>query len=200
MLSDGRAQVSVVIVARRDHDDARRTSWRRRGRWKVAEIKRARRMLLERPHRRTQPEAAHGRSPSGARDELLISLKQRDAILNIAQSLQNPLLELVHYRLLKNIGDQEKSAVTKAILPARVSENTLHCNDVRMELLHPAYQADRGRDGEAMPASSTARMPVRKMPSNVPAPPIEATGAPSPAILSRFRRSAPISVPIEPPT
>lgn len=29
-------------------------------------------------------------------------------------------------------------------------------------------------------AMSTAKMPMRKMPSNVPAPPIEATGAPSP--------------------
>ena len=62
-----------------------------------------------------------------------------------------------------------------------------------------AYQAGRGRDGEAIPASSTARMPVRKMPSKVPAPPIEATGAPRPLILSRLRRSAPTSVPIEPP-
>src|ERR1700676_4942186 len=62
-----------------------------------------------------------------------------------------------------------------------------------------AYQAGRGREGEAIPASRTARMPVRKMPSNVPAPPIEATGAPRPPILSRLRRSAPISVPIEPP-
>ena len=45
------------------------------------------------------------------------------------------------------------------------------------------------------PASSTAMMPVRKMPSKVPAPPIEATGAPSPGTASRLRRSAPISVP-----
>src|ERR1700732_3900227 len=61
------------------------------------------------------------------------------------------------------------------------------------------YQAGLGREGEAIPASRTARIPVRKMPSNVPAPPIEATGAPSPPILSRLSRSAPISVPIEPP-
>src|SRR6266851_4275060 len=61
------------------------------------------------------------------------------------------------------------------------------------------YHAGRGgRAGVATPASRTARMPVRKMPSNVPAPPIEATGAPRPVILSRFMRSAPISVPIEP--
>jgi hypothetical protein len=126
-----------VIVARRDHDDARRIGWRRRGRWKVAEVERARRMLLERPHRRTQPEAADGRSPSGARDELLISLEQRDAILQITQSLQNPLLEFVHYRLLENIGDQRKKH-SYYFSPARVSENALHCNDVRMELLHPA--------------------------------------------------------------
>jgi len=38
-------------------------------------------------------------------------------------------------------------------------------------------------------------MPVRKMPSKVPAPPIEAIGAPSPWIFPRFSRSAPISVP-----
>src|SRR5690348_6052372 len=31
------------------------------------------------------------------------------------------------------------------------------------------YLANPGRDGAAMPASSTARMPVRKMPSKVPA-------------------------------
>jgi hypothetical protein len=61
------------------------------------------------------------------------------------------------------------------------------------------YYVGRIRDGVAMPASSTARMPVRKMPSKVPAPPIEATGAPTPPILSRLSRSAPISVPIEPP-
>jgi hypothetical protein len=44
-------------------------------------------------------------------------------------------------------------------------------------------------------ASNTDRIPVRKMPSKVPAPPIDATGAPSPCILSRFRMSAPINVP-----
>src|SRR5882757_1361182 len=67
---------------------------------------------------------------------------------------------------------------------------------------HPAlgtYHAGRGCDGVATPASRTARMPVRKMPSKVPAPPIEATGAPRPVILSRLRRSAPMRVPIEPP-
>src|SRR5712672_3212430 len=62
-----------------------------------------------------------------------------------------------------------------------------------------AYHAGRGCDGVATPASRTARMPVRKIPSNVPAPPIEATGAPRPVILSRLRRSAPMRVPIEPP-
>jgi hypothetical protein len=49
-------------------------------------------------------------------------------------------------------------------------------------------------------ASSTAMMPVRKMPSKVPAPPIEATGAPRPRTASRLRRSAPISVPRLPAT
>src|SRR5215475_6203184 len=33
----------------------------------------------------------------------------------------------------------------------------------------PAYQTSRGREGEASPASRTASIPVRKMPSNVPA-------------------------------
>src|ERR1700757_1686408 len=69
----------------------------------------------------------------------------------------------------------------------------------RSSLRRLLYQPGRMRDGEAMPASSTARMPVRKMPSKVPAPPIEATGAPRPLILSRLSRSAPTSVPIEPP-
>jgi hypothetical protein len=70
----------------------------------------------------------------------------------------------------------------------------------QMKNPHPqTYHAGRGREGEAIPASRTARMPVRKMPSKVPAPPIEATGAPRPLILSRLRRSAPTSVPIEPP-
>ena len=53
------------------------------------------------------------------------------------------------------------------------------------------------REGKIL-ASSTARMPVRKIPSNVPAPPMDATGAPSPRILSRLVRSAPISVPMLP--
>jgi len=53
----------------------------------------------------------------------------------------------------------------------------------------------RSQARREMPASSTAMMPVRKMPSKVPAPPIDATGAPSPRTASRLRRSAPISVP-----
>ena len=48
-------------------------------------------------------------------------------------------------------------------------------------------------------ASSTATIPIRKMPSNVPAPPIEATGAPSPRMALRLSKSAPISVPRLPP-
>src|SRR5262249_52204660 len=47
-------------------------------------------------------------------------------------------------------------------------------------------------------ARITAKMPVRKIPSKVPAPPIEATGAPSPLTLSRLVRSAPIRVPSAP--
>ena len=37
-------------------------------------------------------------------------------------------------------------------------------------------------------AKSTARTPVRKMPSKVPAPPIEATGAPRPCTLLEIRK------------
>jgi hypothetical protein len=38
-------------------------------------------------------------------------------------------------------------------------------------------------------------MPVRKIPSKVPAPPMEATGAPKPCTPPRLSRSAPMSVP-----
>ncbi len=47
-------------------------------------------------------------------------------------------------------------------------------------------------------ASRTATIPVRKIPSKVPAPPIDATGAPRSRSLRRFRRSAPMSVPTTP--
>ena len=43
-------------------------------------------------------------------------------------------------------------------------------------------------------------LPVKKMPSNVPAPPMEATGAPRSPMIPRFMRSAPISVPMDPVT
>ena len=46
--------------------------------------------------------------------------------------------------------------------------------------------------------SKAAKTPVTKMPSKVPAPPMEATGAPNPSILSRLSRSAPISAPMLP--
>ena len=49
-------------------------------------------------------------------------------------------------------------------------------------------------------ASRPARRPVRNTPSNVPAPPIDTTGAPIRAISPRFIRSAPINVPIDPAT
>lgn len=41
-------------------------------------------------------------------------------------------------------------------------------------------------------------IPVRNIPSNVPAPPIDATGVPSFPIFLRFNRSAPINVPSVP--
>jgi len=44
-------------------------------------------------------------------------------------------------------------------------------------------------------ANSTAMIPVTKMPSKVPAPPIDATGAPRSGIFGRLSKSAPISVP-----
>ena len=46
-----------------------------------------------------------------------------------------------------------------------------------------------------MLAIRTARMPTRKIPSNVPAPPIEAIGAPKPCNLSRLSKSAPMRTP-----
>ena len=58
---------------------------------------------------------------------------------------------------------------------------------------------DRSRNGEARPASRTAKMPVGNMPSNVPAPRMEAIGAPRLPILSRLIISAPISVPMDQP-
>ncbi len=51
------------------------------------------------------------------------------------------------------------------------------------------------RPRREMLAISTAKMPITKIPSNVPAPPIEAIGAPKPCNLSRLSRSAPMSVP-----
>src|SRR5262249_31130106 len=59
----------------------------------------------------------------------------------------------------------------------------------------PHAEGDRGT---ARHARSPAIMPVRKTPSKVPAPPMETTGAANSLIRSRFRRSAPIKVPIEP--
>ncbi len=49
-------------------------------------------------------------------------------------------------------------------------------------------------------AISTAMSPDRNTPSNVPAPPMEATGAPSLRIRGKFSRSAPTSVPSTPET
>lgn len=49
-------------------------------------------------------------------------------------------------------------------------------------------------------ARSAAMIPVRNIPSNVPAPPMLAIGAPSSAIWLRLRRSAPIKVPSVPLT
>jgi len=49
-------------------------------------------------------------------------------------------------------------------------------------------------------ASKTAMIPERNTPSNVPAPPIEATGAPSPFMTLRFVISAPMRVPSTPLT
>ena len=58
----------------------------------------------------------------------------------------------------------------------------------------------RWRAPPMRPASSMAATPVRKMPSNFPAPPIEAIGAPIPLTRLRFSKSAPTSVPMLPAT
>jgi hypothetical protein len=52
------------------------------------------------------------------------------------------------------------------------------------------------RDG--ILAISTATIPVRKMPSKVPAPPIDKIGAFKPASFSKFMTSAPINAPRDP--
>jgi hypothetical protein len=49
-------------------------------------------------------------------------------------------------------------------------------------------------------ASKTAMIPERKTPSKVPAPPIEAIGAPTCLITPRFVKSAPMRVPSTPHT
>lgn len=49
-------------------------------------------------------------------------------------------------------------------------------------------------------ARSAAMIPDKNIPSNVPAPPMLAIGAPRSAILPRLRRSAPIRVPSVPLT
>jgi hypothetical protein len=98
----------------------------------------------------------------------------------------------------RNAGDPVFRSVSDEIERPRRTEYPA-CAGYDGSLSGKAYHAGRGRDGAAMPASRTARMPVIKMPSNVPAPPIEAMGAPRSPILSRLSRSAPISVPIEPP-
>ena len=49
-------------------------------------------------------------------------------------------------------------------------------------------------------ASITAMIPLRKIPSKVPAPPMLATGAPRRGITWRFVKSAPINVPKTPAT
>src|SRR5262245_32015920 len=59
----------------------------------------------------------------------------------------------------------------------------------------PAWEAQAFLHGCQRLANSTATIPIRKMPSNVPAPPIEATGAPNPRIAPRLSKSAPIRVP-----
>jgi hypothetical protein len=70
------------------------------GKGEASQIERARRVLLEGPHRRTQPEPADRGTSRGVRGELLISLKQREAILHVTQPLRNPPLEFLHGRLL----------------------------------------------------------------------------------------------------
>src|SRR5690349_12700151 len=88
--------------------------------------------------------------------------------------------------------------------PPRCTRALLRADGAKLGVLEPAQEIwqpaidvdvegrelhSRGRTRPACQrrqdklASSTATMPVRKMPSKVPAPPIEATGAPMPWIL-----------------
>ena len=178
---DRRVQKSCMIVARRYDRDARSVGGQGRRRGEGGKADRTGRILLERPHRRTQPSPSK-RPCIGDLELSLALLEPRQALLDPVQSGHDLVLEFV----VHSGAPQLRLRVIKKISGYG----------------HPSawlYQAGRGRDGEAMPASRTARMPVRKMPSKVPAPPIEATGAPRPLILSRLRRSAPMSVPIEPP-
>ena len=52
-----------------------------------------------------------------------------------------------------------------------------------------------GRAGGFPQLKSTAIMPPKKMASKVPAPPMEATGAPNLGISRNFSKSAPIKIP-----
>ena len=86
--------------------------------------------------------------------------------------------------------------ISQAMTPAIVSIQSTQVVKVQASpfFMDPLFRQFFGNQLQ----SRTATMPVRKTPSKVPAPPIEATGAPSPRIRSRLSRSAPIKVPMQP--
>src|SRR6185436_10497361 len=119
----------------------------------------------------------------------ILRVRRRLALFRPARLLRRSL----QWRQLRSLLDADAD---RAGLELRLIK--LSFGDARRIPLF-AYDAGRSRGGEARPASSIARMPVRNMPSNVPAPPMEAIGAPRLPILSRLRISAPSSVPMDPP-
>ena len=77
---------------------------------------------------------------------------------------------------------------------SQIGEEDLHLGTVEQSLIELLLS------NVYTPARRTATMPLRKMPSKVPAPPMLAMGAPSFLIALRFDKSAPISVPRTPAT
>jgi hypothetical protein len=107
-------------------------------------------------------------------------------------SLSTPALR---WQARKSIGRDEVILLRPGCLAQPALSAGIFCEATRRERCSVGGPVSSSHARREKPASSTAMMPVRKMPSKVPAPPIEATGAPSPRTASRLRRSAPISVP-----
>jgi len=98
-----------------------------------------------------------------------------------------------------NVSGDQRSVQLDSLASEPLSSRT-----ARLHLMGPRRPSPQDAIGvvsrrrAGMLAISTAAMPVRKMPSKVPAPPIEAIGALSSPNLPKFMRSAPINVPREP--